>query len=177
MPSGAHSARIRPYRSPDRTDVIRLFREFMAELTPPGLRAEFESYVETAIREELGRIEQYYFSAEGQGFWVADQSGVVGMVGVERHSELSAELRRMAVFKTHRRRGIARELLQVAESFCRAFGYRTVVLSTSELQAPAMRLYESSGYRLLRTESAVRPSHKTPGAGLTRYRYQYEKLL
>lgn len=166
------SSIIRPYRSPDRTDVIRLFREFMQELTPPQLRSEFESYVDTAVREELGRIEQYYFSREGQGFWVAGQSGVVGMAGVERHSESSAELRRMAVFKSHRRRGIARELLQVAEAFCRDFGYRTVVLSTSELQIPAMRLYESSGYRLLRTEISADPSHKTVGAGLTRYHYE-----
>ena len=98
----------------------------MQELTPPQLRSEFDSYVETAVREELGRIEQYYFSREGQGFWVADQAGVVGMVGVERHSESSAELRRMAVDQHHRRRGIARELLQVAEAFCRDFGYRTV---------------------------------------------------
>ena len=163
---------IRPYRSPDRTDVIRLFREFMQELTPPPLRSEFETYVETASREELGRIEQYYFSREGQGFWVADPSGVVGMVGVERHSETSAELRRMAVDKAHRRQGIGRDLLQVAEAFCSDFGYRTVVLSTSELQVPAMRLYEDSGYHLIRTETAVNASHKAVGAGLTRYHYE-----
>lgn len=144
----------------------------MQELTPPELRSEFEAYVETAVREELGRIEQYYLTREGQGFWVADQSGVVGMVGVERHSDSSAELRRMAVDARHRRRRIARELLQAAEAFCRDFGYRTVVLSTSELQIPAMRLYESNGYRLVRTETSADPSHKTVGAGLTRYHYE-----
>jgi hypothetical protein len=50
-----------------------------------------------------------------------------------------------------------------------------MVLSTSELQAPAMRLYESSGYRCVRTATATVGSHKTPGAGLIRR--WYEKAL
>jgi len=49
------------------------------------------------------------------------------------------------------------------------------VLSTSQLQAAARRLYESSGYRLVREEAAAAPSHKSVGAGLTRY--HYEKAL
>lgn len=143
----------------------------MEELTPPARRSEFDAYVRTAIREELGRIEQYYFSEQGQGFWVAETSRVIGMVGVERHSESTAELRRMAVDRSHRRRGIARQLLAVAERFCRDSGYRSLVLSTSELQVPAMSLYESSGFQLLRTEVSEVTSHKAAGAGLTRYHY------
>jgi putative acetyltransferase len=53
-----------------------------------------------------------------------------------------------------------------------AISPRSVVLSTSELQAPAMRLYEGSGYRLVRTELAMDPSHKTAGAGLRRFHYE-----
>lgn len=145
----------------------------MHELTPPRLRAEFEAYIETAIREELGRIEEYYFGRDGQGFWVVDD--VVGMVGIERHGNDSAELRRMAVDKAHRRKSIGRELLGVAEAFCRDCGYRRVVLSTSELQVAAMRLYESSDYRRVQAEAAAPASHKSVGAGLTRY--HYEKAL
>jgi ribosomal protein S18 acetylase RimI-like enzyme len=78
----------------------------------------------------------------------------------------------MAVAPAHRRQGIARALLRTAEAFCRAAGYTRIVLSTSELQQPAMRLYASSGYRLVRTEVATEPTHKTPGAGLTRYHYE-----
>jgi putative acetyltransferase len=50
-----------------------------------------------------------------------------------------------------------------------------VVLSTSELQVAAMRLYESSGYRVVRKEAAAAASHKSVGAGLARY--HYEKAL
>ena len=78
----------------------------------------------------------------------------------------------MAVDVRHRRRGIARALLGVAETYCSNFGYLTLILSTSELQTPAMRLYESSAYRLVRKDDSAGSSHKSVGAGLTRYHYQ-----
>jgi putative acetyltransferase len=167
--------RIRRYGSPDRDAVIAMFREFMQELTPPQLAAQFQAYVDAAIREELGRIEEYYLSRPGQGFWVAESGAVIGMVGIERHGSDSAELRRMAVRAAQRRRGIGRALLATAEAFCRECGYRALVLSTSELQAPAMRLYEASGFRLVRKEAAAPASHKSVGAGIARY--HYEKAL
>jgi putative acetyltransferase len=167
--------RIRRYQASDRAGVIGLFRGFMHELAPPDLAAQFQAYVETAIREELGRVEDYYFSRPDQGFWVADEKGIIGMVGIERHERDAAELRRMAVDRAHRRQGIGRRLLATAEAFCREAGYRKVVLSTSQLQAAAMRLYEASGYRLVRKENAASPSHKSVGAGLARY--HYEKAL
>lgn len=55
---------IRPYKDEDRAEVIRLFRAFMEEYA----RADFAAYVERAIGEELGRIEDYYLAREGQGF-------------------------------------------------------------------------------------------------------------
>jgi len=164
---------IRAYTDADRDAVIALFRQFMAELTPPGREAEFAAYVERAIAEELGRIGEYY----GGNFWVADAGGavgVIGMVGVERESGEDAELRRMAVDVRHRRRGIARALLAHAEDACRAQGFRKVVLNTSELQAPARRLYETSGYRYLASAAPSDTSHKRVG-GLARY--YYEKRL
>lgn len=163
--------RIRRYRPPDRDAIIAMFREFMQELTPPELAAQFQTYVDTAIREELGRIEEYYLSRPDQGFWVAEDRAVIGMVGIERRDSDSAELRRMAVRTAQRRQGIGRALLATAEAFCRECGYRTLVLSTSELQVPAMRLYEASGFRLERRETAAPASHKSVGAGLARHHY------
>jgi putative acetyltransferase len=164
--------KIRRYRPSDRGAVIGLFRELMWELAPPQLATQFQSYVERAIREELGRVEEYYFAREGQCFWVAGDDRIIGMAGIERHAQDAGELRRMAVEKAHRRKGIGRELLTAAEAFCRESGYRRVVLSTSELQLAARRLYESSGYRLVREETAAPASHKSAGAGLTRFHYE-----
>ena len=145
---------------------MRLFRDFMREL------GDFAAYVERAVSEELGRIGEYY--ADG-AFWVAEQDdAVVGMVGIERHSDAEAELRRMIVAREHRRRGIGRALLATAEAFCHESGYQSVVLSTSELQQPAMLLYESSGYRRIRSTQSEETTHKMVG-GLTRH--YYEKKL
>ena len=157
---------IRQYRPADRDSVIALFRAFMRELTPPHLEREFAAYVERAIRDELSRIEDYYLK-----FWVADEGGVVGMAGIERHDNASAEVRRMAVNAANRRRGLGRALLQTAEDFCRSAGYRKIVLSTSELQSAARKLYESSGYRLVREEANPPATHKSVGAGVKRYHY------
>jgi GNAT superfamily N-acetyltransferase len=166
---------VRAYGPSDHGAVIALFRAFMQELTPPRLAREFAAYVDTAIREELGRIPDYYLVREDQGFWVADENGVVGMVGIERHQPGVAELRRMAVDAAQRRRGVGRTLLAAAEAFCRRQGYHRLILSTSELQGPARHLYELSGYRLVREERDAPGSHKSAGAGLTRY--HYEKTL
>lgn len=157
---------IRSYEERDREAVIRLFREFMAEM------GDFAGYVDRAIADELGRIGEYYLADARQGFWVVD--GVIGMVGVERQSDAVAELRRMVVAREHRRRGMARALLATAEDFCRQAGYGTIVLNTSELQEPAMRLYEASGYRRVRTAQPGETTHKMVG-GLTRH--YYEKKL
>jgi ribosomal protein S18 acetylase RimI-like enzyme len=169
------SMKIRRYRASDQSGVIGLFRQFMAELTPPRLGEAFQAYVEQAIAEELGQIDEYYLRRQDQGFWVAEAGGVVGMVGIEHRDDRTAELRRMAVDKAQRRKGIARKLLAAAEAFSRGRGYQRIVLSTSELQTAAMRLYESSGYRLVREEKNAPSSHKSAGAGLTRY--HYEKAL
>ena len=133
----------------------------------------FADYVERAITEELGRIDAYY-AGPGQGFWVAEDRVVIGMVGIERQSRAAAELRRMVVEASQRRRGIGRRLLSTAEAFCRDAGYVSIVLSTSELQAPAMRLWESSGYRLLRSEKSEATTHKQVGGIVRHY---YEKKL
>jgi putative acetyltransferase len=167
--------KIRRYRPSDQGAVIALFREFMWELAPASLGGEFQAYIERAIGGELGRIEEYYFKRADQGFWVADAGPVIGMVGIERHDGDSAELRRMAVASAYRKKGIARALLETAEAFCREHGYRRMVLSTSELQQAASHLYQSSGYSMVREERAAPSSHKSVGAGLTRY--HYEKAL
>jgi GNAT superfamily N-acetyltransferase len=157
---------VRKYEERDREAVIGLFRDFMREM------GDFPEYVQRAIDDELGRIAEYYLADARQGFWVADN--VIGMVGVERESDTVAELRRMVVAREHRRRGIARALLATAESFCRDAGYASIVLNTSDLQQPAMRLYESCGYRRTRTAKPEGTTHKVVG-GLTRH--YYEKKL
>jgi GNAT superfamily N-acetyltransferase len=79
------------------------------------------------------------------------------------------EVRRMYVDFPFRRKGIARALLGHAEHRARTCGFARIVLSTSSLQRPALALYQSTGYALLRQAAADAASHKTVGHGILRF--------
>jgi putative acetyltransferase len=58
-----------------------------------------------------------------------------------------AEVRRMFVTRSARRRGLAKIILQELELQAREFGYTVLRLETGVRQSPAMALYESCGFR------------------------------
>lgn len=58
----------------------------------------------------------------------------------------AAEMKRLYVRATHRRRGLARVLLHAAEDRAREVGYTRVVLETGIRQPEAIALYEAEGY-------------------------------
>lgn len=57
-----------------------------------------------------------------------------------------AEVRRMYVTRSARRRGYARAMLEALEVCARKLGYRILRLETGNKQIPAMALYESCGF-------------------------------
>jgi GNAT superfamily N-acetyltransferase len=59
----------------------------------------------------------------------------------------TAEVRRMFVVRTARRRGIAQRMLVELERRAAEFGYRLVRLETGNRQPEAVALYESNGFR------------------------------
>jgi len=58
-----------------------------------------------------------------------------------------AEIKRMFVEPAVRGRGVSRAILKELEALARADGYSVVRLETGLRQPPALRLYETSGYR------------------------------
>lgn len=166
---------IRPYDARDHAAVRALFIAVNRGLAPPEFRDAFESYITHSLAEEIDRIPDYY-AACGGSFWVAvDGDGLVGMFGIERVDVTAAELRRMYVAAHARRRGIAQRMLARAEAVCRDGGYRTLTLSTSEVQQAALAFYRGAGYRLLREEVAAAQTHKTVGSNIRRY--YFDKAL
>jgi GNAT superfamily N-acetyltransferase len=69
--------------------------------------------------------------------------------GVKRLDDEAAEIKRMYVVPSARRRGIARVLLRALEDAARDLGYRVVRLDTGPRQPHAQALYEASGYRAI----------------------------
>lgn len=160
---------IRRYTDADCEPVCDLFIRVNRGLAPPHLKDAFESYIEQATAEEIGRIPAYYGEHRGS-FWVAtEEARIVGMFGLERPDSATAELRRMYVAPHTRRRGIGRQMLAFAEDAARREGCLSMVLSTSELQPDAISLYRSSGYLLVHEEYCAEQSNKTIGGGIRRF--------
>lgn len=65
---------------------------------------------------------------------------------VRRHLGRVPEIFRLVVEDAHRRRGIGRELLRAAEAHVATQGHVAVGLAVGVDNAPALRLYETSGY-------------------------------
>jgi GNAT superfamily N-acetyltransferase len=165
---------IRPFTERDAAQVRQLFITVNRLLSPPDLRDAFEAYIERALTEEIDRIPAYYGERNG-GFWVAVKGDeVVGTFGLERASDDAMELRRMYVDPLARRRGIARQMLRLAEDECRRRNVSWLELSTAEIQQAALA-YRNAGYRLVREETVEALSNKTVGSGIRRY--YLEKIL
>ena len=164
---------IRPFAVADLPAVRALFVQVNRDLAPPAMPAGVEAYIVRALREEIDRIPAYYAERRG-GFWVCRNQD--GALESERPQERAAEdgaaeLRRMYVQPSARRRGVARAMLAHAEAEARRAGYRRIVLSTSELQQAALAFYRGAGYEALGEELATAATNKTVGGGIRRFHF------
>jgi GNAT superfamily N-acetyltransferase len=83
-------------------------------------------------------------------FVVAYADGVAVGCGALRELDAeAAEIKRMFVLPEYRGRGISRLVLEALESHARVHGWTTLKLETGTLQAAAIALYESAGYRAI----------------------------
>ncbi|HUZ19588.1 MAG TPA: GNAT family N-acetyltransferase [Acidimicrobiales bacterium] len=90
------------------------------------------------------------FAPPSGTFLILDVDGAAAACGGVRACEVAGavgELKRLWVEPEHRNKGLARELLACLEARAVELGYERLYLDTGPLQAAAMRLYESSGYR------------------------------
>jgi putative acetyltransferase len=163
---------IRRYAEGDHAAVRALFIVVNRALAPAGLREAFESYITRSLEEEIDRISVYYTGRQGAFFVAHEDETLAGMFGVEGLGSVAAELRRMYVDASFRKRGLARTMLDHAEHVCREAGTPVLTLSTSELQQAALAFYRNAGYRLVREETAATQTSKTVGGDIRRYYFE-----
>jgi GNAT superfamily N-acetyltransferase len=165
--------KLRPYQGLDHQAVRDLFVRVNRELAPRHLREAFENYIALSLREEIDIIPQYYDPRRGRSFWVVTEADrLAGTFGLEPVDAASIELRRMYVGSEFRRKGLGRWMLDQAEDICRREGWKTMVLSSSELQSAALALYRSHDFVLVREEIAASTTNKTVGRGIKRFYFQ-----
>jgi ribosomal protein S18 acetylase RimI-like enzyme len=146
--------------SQDELDVVKLglrdwrdLKTFRLEALRSEPAAFSSTYEETVVRPDAHWRER--LASTQSGTWMVRRGGrPVGMVGVRLGSDEGdpsvAVVVSMYVSQDHRRRGIGRALLRTLIDHVAAYPEMgTIRLWVTETQAPARRLYESLGFRVV----------------------------
>ncbi|MEV6239943.1 GNAT family N-acetyltransferase [Lentzea sp. NPDC051838] len=118
-------------------DAARL----VAELT-----YEYTSRYGPRGAEEMQRPADVFEPPHGQFLLLVEAGEAVAGGAFKRYDEETAELKRIWTHSQHRRKGLARRVVEELEKEARAFGYRQVYLTTGPRQPEAKALYLATGY-------------------------------
>ena len=119
-------------------------RELVAE-TMEQMAAKLD-IVPTRFAQELEAFDDLYGGERGRALLATVDGKPAGCVVMRPMGPGDAEIRRMYVRASYRRRGIARSLVRAATQEATLLGFRRVVLMTSEEFAGAVPLYRSEGF-------------------------------
>lgn len=102
---------------------------------------------------DIENLHEGYFADDGaSGFWVASHGGeVIGMIGVQKIRENTAELRRLYVREGYRRRRVGTTLVEHAIDFCHHRAYLKVVLDVAFERSPAIAVLQKFNFTHVRT--------------------------
>lgn len=135
---------VRSYEPRDQQAVSRLYTDGLlaGQIAPNDTGADIEN------------IRDAYFANPTSHFWVAEIDGkVVGMIGVSREQQHTAEIRRLRVEKQWQQSPIAARLIETALAHCKRHGYLKVVLDTRFERDAAMDLFDRFGFQHTRTKA------------------------
>ena len=164
---------IRLYRSRDYEAVREIFSHAQDDFVQSYLhsdedRQDYNEYVIGALARDLADIERSYLQHPGSNFWVAvHDDETVGCIGAYQRDGEEAEIRRLAVRRDARRLGVASQLLDHAEAFCRDYGYVRTIAWTYNHMPGAIAFLRRRGYSQIE-------EHAFPHTSLTLYLYALE---
>lgn len=148
---------IRSFRDCDADACRRLFKE--GRLGEAGPDADDPG----ADVESVGRT----YGVHGSHFWVAEiapgdtaqpeealrPGDVIAMIGVLRHDDGTAEIRRLRVDGRVRRRGIGSAMIERAVRFCHENNYLRIIMDTYMERQPAVQLFQKFHFQHGRTRA------------------------
>lgn len=130
-----------------------VYQDLTEGYVPSTVRLAYKIF-KPSKQPDFNKAIEDFMSTDSMCFIALDNQEVVGFVTINIFKPLftdrpKAHISWVAVEPNHRRRGIAKVLLQMAEQFCKSEGCRYVDLSSkiSPEREPAHKLYESFGFK------------------------------
>jgi putative acetyltransferase len=128
---------IRQFQPEDAAAFRRLNEEWITRFF------QIEPKEESVLADPQGTI----LDGGGRIFFATAAERCVGCCALIRLNDKEFEVAKMAVEPSHQRTGIGRRLLQVAIEEGRNAGAERLYLETNHVLTPAIRLYESLGFK------------------------------
>lgn len=96
-------------------------------------------------RADFGRAAENAFDS-----WVAERNALIVGFLISRRMAEEAEVLNLAIEAEHRRRGLARAMLDAALEEARRAGARQAFLEVRASNTPAIAFYETAGFQVMR---------------------------
>lgn len=116
--------------------------------------------IEPKDEEILSDPQGEIIDKSGRIFFAVLNGETVGCCALIYRNALEFEIAKMAVAERQQGRGIGRVLLSTVIDKAKRAGVRRLYLETNDRLRPAMRLYESLGFRQLHSDSAMHSSYE-----------------
>jgi len=142
---------------PITTQKVFVFKEVRLRALRDNPRAFGSTYARESLLTDAEWIERAsrWNGEKGIGFLAMDDGVACGIAGsfLDENDATRAQLISMWTAPTHRRQGVGRLLVDEVAGWARLRGARTLLLTVTSVNDPAMRFYERLGFvRTGRTE-------------------------
>ena len=138
--------------------TVALLRAF-----PPHQRRRYAAhrhivdryFDDAAYARELAELGNLYGPPHGCILAAVEDGQVIGAVCLRRLDTEACEMKRLYVPPEHRRKGVAKALVQALLDAARERGYRVMRLDTGSFMTEALALYEGWGFQRIAPYYAV----------------------
>ena len=134
-----HELQLRQYTNNDKDIVWKLHID--------GLNQTGSLVNDRRWDKDLLNIKNHYLNNQGDFLIALMNNKVIGMGGLRKVDKLTCEIKRMRVNVNFQRKGIGTLILKTLIEKACEFGYKRIILDTSENQQSAKRLYERYGFK------------------------------